>query len=174
MLFAHLGVGVMVMGIAVVSHYSVQKDLRMGVGDEATLGEYEFTFMGVENVIGPNFTAVEGQVKVVKNDQLVTYLLPQKRTYTARGQTMTEASIDPALSRDIYVAMGEPLADGAWAMRLHIKPMIRWIWLGALMMALGGVLAVWDKRYRRTSSAKSAKPTMPTMTTKPTIEGAVL
>ena len=150
MLMAHLGVGVMALGIAVVSHYSVQKDLRMGVGDQATLGQYEFTFMGVQDVVGPNFTAVEGQVKVVKDSDFVAYLLPQKRTYTSRGQVMTEASIDPALSRDIYVAMGEPLSDGAWAMRLHIKPLIRWIWLGALMMALGGMLAVWDKRYRRT------------------------
>ncbi|MDB9905616.1 heme lyase CcmF/NrfE family subunit [Oceanospirillaceae bacterium] len=152
MLMAHLGVGVMALGIAVVSHYSVQKDLRMGVGDQATLGQYEFTFMGVKNVVGPNFTAVEGQVKVVKDSDFVAYLLPQKRTYTSRGQVMTEASIDPALSRDIYVAMGEPLSDGAWAMRLHIKPLIRWIWLGALMMALGGMLAVWDKRHRRTKS----------------------
>jgi len=152
MLMAHLGVGVMALGIAVVSHYSVQKDLRMGVGDQATLGQYEFTFMGVKNVVGPNFTAVEGQVKLVKDSDFVAYLLPQKRTYTSRGQVMTEASIDPALSRDIYVAMGEPLSDGAWAMRLHIKPLIRWIWLGALMMALGGMLAVWDKRYRRTKS----------------------
>ena len=152
MLMAHLGIGVMALGIAVVSHYSVQKDLRMGVGDQATLGQYEFTFMGVKNVVGPNFTAVEGQVKVVKDSDFVAYLLPQKRTYTSRGQVMTEASIDPALSRDIYVAMGEPLSDGAWAMRLHIKPLIRWIWLGALMMALGGMLAVWDKRYRRTKS----------------------
>ena len=152
MLMAHLGVGVMALGIAVVSHYSVQKDLRMGVGDQATLGQYEFTFMGVKNVVGPNFTAVEGQVKLVKDSDFVAYLLPQKRTYTSRGQVMTEASIDPALSRDIYVAMGEPLSDGAWAMRLHIKPLIRWIWLGALMMALGGMLAVWDKRYRRTQS----------------------
>ncbi len=149
MLLAHVGIGITALGIAVVSHYSVQKDLRMAVGDQATLGQYEFTFMGVENVVGPNFTAIEGRVKVVKSAELVTYLMPQKRTYTARGQTMTEAAIDPALSRDIYVAMGEPLADGAWAMRLHIKPMIRLIWLGAVFMALGGILAVWDKRYRR-------------------------
>ena len=132
-----------------MSHYSLQKDLRMDVGDKATLGQYEFTFMGVENVTGPNFTAIECKVKLVKNGDFSAYLLPQKRTYTARGQTMTEAAIDPALNRDVYVAMGEPLANGAWAMRLHIKPMIRLIWLGALMMALGGVLAVWDKRYRR-------------------------
>ena len=149
MLLAHVGIGITALGIAVVSHYSVQKDLRMAVGDQATLGQYEFTFMGVENVVGPNFTAIEGRVKVVKSAELVTNLMPQKRTYTARGQTMTEAAIDPALSRDIYVAMGEPLADGAWAMRLHIKPMIRLIWLGAVFMALGGILAVWDKRYRR-------------------------
>ena len=152
MLLAHVGIGITALGIAVVSHYSLQKDLRMDVGDKATLGQYEFTFMGVENVTGPNFTAIEGKVKLVKNGDFSAYLLPQKRTYTARGQTMTEAAIDPALNRDVYVAMGEPLANGAWAMRLHIKPMIRLIWLGALMMALGGVLAVWDKRYRRKKS----------------------
>jgi cytochrome c-type biogenesis protein CcmF len=152
MLLAHVGIGVTAVGIAVVSHYSVQKDLRMAIGDKAVLGQYEFTFVGVHNVAGPNFTAIEGQVTVVKNGELVAHLLPQKRTYTARGQTMTEAAIDPALSRDIYVAMGEPLADDAWAMRLHIKPMIRLIWLGAVLMALGGLLAVWDKRYRRKKS----------------------
>ena len=152
MLLAHMGIGVTALGIAVVSHYSLQKDLRMDIGDKATLGQYEFTFMGVENVTGPNFTAIEGRVKLVKIGEEPDYLLPQKRTYTSRGQTMTEAAIDPALSRDVYVAMGEPLAEGAWAMRLHIKPMIRLIWLGALMMALGGVLAVWDKRYRRKKS----------------------
>lgn len=151
MMLAHIGVGVTTLGVAVVSHYSVQKDLRMDVGDKATLGQYEFTFEGVKNVIGPNYTAIEGQVVLTKNGTQIDYLLPQKRTYTARGQTMTEAAIDPALGRDIYVAMGEPLADGAWAMRLHIKPMIRLIWLGALMMAIGGMLAVWDKRYRRKS-----------------------
>jgi len=76
-------------------------------------------------------------------------LYPEKRSYTARQQVMTEAAIDAALSRDIYVAMGEPLADDAWAMRIHFKPMVRWIWLGGILMSLGAVLAVWDKRYRR-------------------------
>ncbi|MDC9720337.1 MAG: heme lyase CcmF/NrfE family subunit [Gammaproteobacteria bacterium] len=151
MILAHVGIGVTAIGITMVSHYSLQKDLRMAVGDRAILGQYEFTFVGVENVMGPNFSAVEGQVNVVSDGQLVALLLPQKRTYNSRGQMMTEAAIDPAITRDIYVAMGESLAGGAWAMRLHIKPMVRCIWLGALMMALGGLLAVWDKRYRRKS-----------------------
>jgi cytochrome c-type biogenesis protein CcmF len=158
MLLAHFGIGVTALGIAVVSHYSVQKDLRMAIGDKASLGQYEFTFMGVKNVTGPNYTAIEGQVHIIKKGEWVADLLPQKRTYTSRGQTLTEAAIDPALSRDIYVAMGEPLADGAWAMRLHIKPMIRLIWLGALMMALGGLLAVWDKRYRRKKLTSEGVP----------------
>ena len=149
MLLAHVGIGITALGIAVVSHYDLQKDLRMATGDQVSLGQYEFSFKGVRNVQGANYSAIEGIVDVHKNGAFVTRMLPQKRTYLSRNQVMTEAAIDPALSRDIYVAMGEPLADQAWAMRLHVKPMIRLIWLGGLMMALGGLLAVWDKRYRR-------------------------
>jgi len=149
MLLAHVGIGVTALGIAVVSHYDQQEDVYMAIGDEVKLGQYEFVFTAVTDVEGPNYSAVQGHVTVFKGGQLVAQLLPQKRNYHSRNQVMTEAAIDAALSRDIYVAMGEPLENNAWAMRLHVKPMIRCIWLGGLMMALGGVLAVWDKRYRR-------------------------
>ena len=155
MLLAHIGIGFSAIGIAVVSHYDQQTDLRMAIGEQVSLGQYEFTFVAVSDVQGPNFTAVQGQIKVTKGGEMVAQLLPQKRTYLSRGQVMTEAAIDPALSRDIYVAMGEPLDDNAWAIRLHVKPMIRFIWLGGLMMALGGLLAVWDKRYRRKQSTNA-------------------
>jgi cytochrome c-type biogenesis protein CcmF len=149
MLLAHLGVGVTAVGIAVVSTHEANYDIRMAPGDNLQVEQYEFIFNGTQNIVGPNYTSVQGIVKVNQEGEFYTYLYPEKRSYTARQQVMTEAAIDAALSRDIYVAMGEPLADDAWAMRIHFKPMVRWIWLGGILMSLGAVLAVWDKRYRR-------------------------
>ena len=149
MLLAHIGVGVTAVGIAVVSTHEANYDIRMAPGDNLQVEQYEFIFNGTQDIVGPNYTSVQGIVKVNQEGEFYTYLYPEKRTYIARQQVMTEAAIDAALSRDIYVAMGEPLADDAWAMRIHFKPMVRWIWLGGILMSLGAVLAVWDKRYRR-------------------------
>jgi cytochrome c-type biogenesis protein CcmF len=121
----------------------------MAPGDQAELAGYRFQFQGARSVKGANFSAEEGLMIITEQGKLIATLHPQKRSYAAqRGQMMTEAAIDNGLFRDLYVALGEPLAEGAWAVRLHYKPFVRWIWLGAILMSLGGALAATDKRYR--------------------------
>jgi cytochrome c-type biogenesis protein CcmF len=122
----------------------------MSPGDTQEVAGYEFKFVEVTQVRGPNFTADEARIEVSRDDVIVANLLPQKRRYLATGSVMTEAAIDPGLFRDLYVAMGEPIGnDGAWAMRLHYKPLVRWMWLGAIFMAAGAFTSILDKRYRR-------------------------
>ena len=146
---AHLGLAVTIVGVVISSGYSMQRDLRMAPGDRVSLGDYQFRFDGVGTQDGPNYQSEYGSVAVYEDGRQITVLHPEKRLYTAQGMPMTEAAIDPGFTRDIYVALGEPLgSDGSWALRLHVKPFVRWIWLGAILMALGGVLAVSDRRYR--------------------------
>ena len=146
---AHLGLAVTIVGVVISSGYSTQRDLRMAPGDRVSLGDYQFRFDGVGTQDGPNYQSEYGSVAVYEDGRQITVLHPEKRLYTAQGMPMTEAAIDPGFTRDIYVALGEPLgSDGSWALRLHVKPFVRWIWLGAILMALGGVLAVSDRRYR--------------------------
>ncbi|MBU84268.1 heme lyase CcmF/NrfE family subunit [Alcanivorax sp.] len=150
MVSAHCGLAVMVAGITLVSFHEVERDIRMGPGDRASIGEYAFVFDSLDNYQGPNFDSTRGHFQVSYQGEPVVILHPEKRTYHASGQIMTEAAIDAGFWRDLYVAMGEPLDDGnAWAVRIYFKPGIRWIWLGSLIMAFGGVLALSDKRYRR-------------------------
>ncbi len=151
MLLAHVGVAVAMVGVAITSHYSDERDLRVAPGDSVNVAGYQFVFHGVEDIPGPNYLARTARIEVSRNEQELFTLRPEKRYYSVGGQTMTEADIDGGLFRDIYVALGEPLADDAWSLRVYVKPMIRWIWLGALMIALGGVIAVLDKRYRKLS-----------------------
>jgi len=148
MLLAHLGVAVTVVGVGITSQYSEQRDVRLAPGERVSVGGHEFSFAGIHDVDGPNYRAQVGTIEVFRNGQLETVLHPQKRRYLASGQVMTEAGIDGALSRDIYVALGEPLSTGAWAVRVYVKPCVRWIWLGGIMIAAGGMLAMLDKRYR--------------------------
>ena len=146
---AHIGIAVCALGVGLSSVYDVQKDVRMVPGDRAEVAGYEFTFDSLDFVQGPNYGASRGQISAYKNDRLVAVLHPEKRKYEARNQVMTEAALDAGLTRDLYVSLGEPLKDDAWAIRLHVKPFVRCIWLGGLMIGLGGLLSVMDKRYRR-------------------------
>ncbi|AQA18814.1 c-type cytochrome biogenesis protein CcmF [Halioglobus japonicus] len=149
MVTAHLGFAACIVGVVATSQYSVEHDLKMQPGDVETVAGYEFRFVEVAPVRGPNYVADEARFEVSRDGKFVARLAPQKRRYLAGGSIMTEAAIDPGLFRDLYVAMGEPIgADGAWAIRLHYKPMVRWMWLGAILMALGGFTTVADKRYR--------------------------
>jgi cytochrome c-type biogenesis protein CcmF len=148
MVFAHLGIAIMVIGVTVVSNFSVEKALKMSPGETATLSGYDFKFAQVGELQGPNYIAQVGVFEITKNGEKVATLNAEKRQYTVKGSMMTEAAIDAGLFRDIYVSMGEPLADGAWAMRLQVKAFMRWVWLGAIFMAFGGSLAILDKRYR--------------------------
>ncbi len=149
MVVAHLGVAVLVVGITLVSNLQQEEDVRMSPGDSHEIAGYRFEFLGVDPVPGPNYMAQRGHFKVYRGERQIDELYPEKRAYLGGGMPMTEAAIDPGLFRDIYVSLGEPVGDqGDWALRLYYKPFVRWIWLGAILMALGGVLAVSDRRYR--------------------------
>ncbi len=146
---AHIGVAVFIVGVAFTESMSLQKDLRMEKGDTISLGGYSFTFEGANSREGPNYIAYEGQVSVIgPKGESVGMLTPEKRTYYVRGMPMTEAGIDAGLFRDLFVALAEKLDNGAWSLRVYYKPFIRWIWLGCIFMALGGLVAILDKRYR--------------------------
>jgi len=150
MQLAHLGVAAFIIGVTMVKGYETERDVRMDIGDTVVAGDYVFRFDGVREQEGPNYHAYQGRVTISKNDKLVTQLYPEKRNYNASGMPMTEAAIDTGFLRDLYVSLGEPIPDsnGAWAVRIYHKPFIDWIWFGCLMMALGGVLAISDRRYR--------------------------
>jgi len=141
---------VFVMGITITSLYSTEKDIRLVQGDSYDIGEYSFVLNSVESVKGPNYQATEGRFTAFYQGQEISQLRSQKRLYNAGGMPMTEAGIDAGLWRDLYVSLGEELdSNGAWSVRIYHKPFIRWIWLGALIMAIGGLFAATDKRYRK-------------------------
>ncbi|AJQ96721.1 heme lyase CcmF/NrfE family subunit [Gynuella sunshinyii] len=152
MLIAHLGVVVTVVGVVMVANFQVEHDVRMSIGQEKSFSGYDFKFNGTEQVQGPNYLAERGSIDVSRDGRLIVVLHPEKRQYLAAGSIMTEADIQPGLTRDLYVALGEQLNDsGDWALRIHVKPFVRWIWFGALFMAFGGLLGMLDKRYRKTA-----------------------
>jgi len=153
---AHFGVGVFIVGITLVGGFQEEKDVRMAPGDVAHVGGYEFKFMGVRSVPGPNYQAQRGEFQVAKNGTPVTVLFPEKRNYKSSSMPMTEAAIEPGLTRDVYVSLGEPLEGKAWAVRVYYKPFVDWIWGGCLLMAIGGALAIADRRYR--IKVKAAAP----------------
>ncbi len=145
---AHLGIAVFIIGVALVNGYEIEKDVRMEIGSHVSINEYKFRFTGTTDVVGPNYRAIRGEVEVLKNDKKIRVMYPEKRTYNASGMVMTEAAIDTGLFRDLYVAMGEPLDNDAWIIRVYHKPFVDWIWLGCILMAVGGLLAITDRRYR--------------------------
>jgi len=148
MVIAHCGIAVAAIGIGLTSVYEQQKDVRMLLGDDISVSGYRYQLTAINTFEGPNFSGTRGDITVFDGDTVITVLQPEKRFYYAARNVMTEAAIDPSLTRDLYVALGEELGEGAWAVRVHVKPFVRCIWLGALMMAFGGFLAVTDKRYR--------------------------
>src|SRR6188474_1211270 len=148
MCLAHLGVGLFTLGVTVTQSYRIEKDIALSPGERFELRDYTFEFVSTRPVQGPNYQAIEAEVRVLRGERLVTVLHPQKRVYRVQQSPMTEAGIEAGWNRDLFVAMGEDLGDGAWSLRLQYKPMVRFIWLGALVMALGGLVAVTDRRYR--------------------------
>ena len=157
MLLGHLGIAVFVIGVTLTSLYTVEKDLRMSPGDTYTVEGYEFTFHGVRDFNVDNYVATRGgfSVRSVSSDYKVD-MFPEKRIYPVQTSPMTEAAIDAKLSRDLFIALGEPLdQDGTWAVRIYYKPFIRCIWLGAIIMAFGGLFAASDRRYRRLARSRS-------------------
>jgi cytochrome c-type biogenesis protein CcmF len=145
---AHLGIAVCALGVVLSSQNSAERDLRMAPGESMDLAGYHFIFEGAKHFEGPNFTSDKGTVRVIRDGKEVSVLHPEKRLYTVQNSVMTEAGIDAGFTRDLYVALGEPLGDGAWAVRVHVKPFVRWIWFGGLLTGFGGLLAALDRRYR--------------------------
>jgi len=159
MAVAHAGIAITIVGVTIVSSYESETNIKMSVNDKVIISGYEIEFKGIKRVEGPNYSAEQGQINIYKvnsnnESDFVTLLKPERREYRVQTMGMTEAGIDPGLFRDVYVALGDPLIidgkhDGSWAIRVHYKPFVRWIWLGAIFMALGGVLSMLDKRYRK-------------------------
>ena len=157
MLLAHFGVSVFIVGVTVVSGFSSESDVRMEPGDVAQVGGYSFELKAVNPVTGPNYTALRATVAVSIDGQDLGRLEPERRLYQVSRMAMTEVAIDRGLRRDLYVALGEPVGPTAWSVRLHHKPLVNWIWGGCVLMALGGLLAVMDRRYR-TRRVAATKP----------------
>ncbi|MFC0338143.1 cytochrome c-type biogenesis protein CcmF [Kushneria avicenniae] len=152
MVLGHIGMAVTIVGVTMVSNYDHADNVRMSLGHTVEVGGYRFTMTQLNETRGPNYVSDRATIRVTQGDRLVTLLHPEKRFFDVRRQAMTETALDHGMTRDLYVAMGEPLEDGeSWAMRIQVKPFVRWLWLGALLMAAGGVLAVCDKRYRHRS-----------------------
>ncbi|MGC4090868.1 MAG: heme lyase CcmF/NrfE family subunit [Polyangiaceae bacterium] len=157
---AHLGVAAFVVGVVLVKNYEVERDVKMEPGDSVHLQGYEFRFKGVHAVEGPNYLALRGEVELLKDGRLDKVLHPEKRNYASSTMPMTEAAIDAGLTRDVYVSLGEPIdksqPEGAWAVRVYYKPFVDWIWGGCLLMSLGGLIAIADRRYRVKARAAAA------------------
>ena len=149
MCLAHIGFAITIIGLVVTSNYSTDLHIRMKAGDRAELAGYTFELTDIHAIPGPNYKATDAMIRVWRGSKIVTELHTQKRVYSVRDMPMTEAGIKPGLTRDLYVSLGEPLGAGDWSVRLYYKPFVRWLWLGALFMACGGVLAVTDRRYRQ-------------------------
>ena len=150
MLAAHCGVAVFIVGVTLVKGYEIERDVRMALGDTVTVGGYTFRFDGVTSAPGPNYRAARGTVSVMRDGKPVEVMLPEKRIYNVQKMPMTEAAIDTSPFRDLYVSLGEPAGEGgAWSVRVYYKPFVVWIWAGCAIMALGGLLALSDRRYRR-------------------------
>ncbi|QIJ02925.1 heme lyase CcmF/NrfE family subunit [Shewanella chilikensis] len=156
MIIAHLGIAVSVVGATMVSNYSIEKSVRMGPGTSHELAGYTFKYLETRNVVGPNYTAQQGQVEVLKDGEKIALLQPDRRQYNVRTMDMTEAGIDWGLFRDLYVTMGDPISRTEFAVRLNYKPFVRWLWFGSIFMMVGGFFAASDKRYRAKARAEEA------------------
>lgn len=165
MFFGHIGAALIVLGVTMVSNYGEERDLRMQINQPVVVKGYEFTLKELIHREGPNYIADRGIVEVRNpSGKLINTLTPEKRLYTVRGMPMTQVAIEWGLLKDIYVAMGEELTADAWAMRVHYKPFVRWLWLGALIAALGGVLAISDRRYKTAAINTQKQPVFATKT----------
>jgi cytochrome c-type biogenesis protein CcmF len=159
MALGHIGIAVTALGVALTSLYNASTDVRMAPGDAEEIAGFVFEMKKVEQVTGENYMASRAYIDVKRGSALITTLTPEKRAYNSdRGNMMTEAGIYPGFLRDLYVSMGEPLDGGAWSMRLHYKPFVRWVWLGALIMSLGAALSMADRRYRLRAVLKQERP----------------
>jgi len=158
MLLAHFGVAVFVIGVTVVNGFQVEKDLRMSPGESTEIAGVRVRFEGVREVRGPNYIAARGTLQLTRGDRHLATLYPERRNYLVSRMPMTETAIDRGFTRDLYVSLGEPLGGNAWSVRVYYKPFVGWIWGGCVLMALGGLLAVLDRRYRAKARITAASP----------------
>ena len=167
---AHLGVAVFIVGVTMVTGYQQEQDVRMDPGTTVSSGGYEFRFISVDNnVIGPNYRAARAEILVSRNGQEIERMYPEKRAYVAGGNPMTETAIDSGLFRDLYVSLGEEVSPGVWIVRVYYKPFVGWIWGGAVLMALGGGLALTDRRYVLARKKAMEKQKVPTAEAEPAV-----
>jgi cytochrome c-type biogenesis protein CcmF len=157
MLAAHAGLGVFVIGVTMVKGHELVQDVVLAPGQQAVLGQYGFTLQKLEDARGPNYTALRASVAVTRNGEPVALLQPEQRRYKVAQDTMTEASIDRGLLRDLYVSLGDGTGDGRWLLRIQVKPFVGWIWGGCVLFALGGLLAASDRRYRQARRTAAAR-----------------
>ena len=157
MLFAHAGIGVFIFGATMANSFESRQELRLNLGEQVALAGFEFRFEGIAPASGPNYDAQRATVQVTRHGQAVATLHPEKRVYRAQQMPLSQAAIDVGLTRDLFVALGEPAGDAAWTMRLHVKPFMAWIWAGCLLMAFGGLLAATDRRYRLGMAARKTR-----------------
>jgi len=159
---AHIGIAVFVVGVTMVSSFQEEKDVKMGPGESVDVAGYHFTFKGVKAVEGPNYVAAQGEFDLAVNGKFLRKMNPEKRSYHSSGMPMTEAAIDAGILRDVYVSLGEPIdrdkPEGEWAVRVYYKPFVDWIWGGCILMALGGLMAMLDRRYRVKARASANLP----------------
>ena len=162
MQLAHLGVAVFIAGITVVTSYQTERDVKMNVGDTVNVGGYDFRLTNLERLSGPNYEAMRADVEVTKGGEIVAVMHPEKRAFTTVQSVTSETAIDRSLFRDLYLALGDEVGGGAWTVRVYHKPLVNWIWLGALLMAIGGGFAVTDRRYalaaKKSAEARLDKP----------------
>ena len=159
MTLAHIGFAAVVLGAVVVTQHSEERDLRMAEGDSAELGGYRFEMTRIRQEPGANYIADQAFFVVTEGDTVIATLTPEKRRYLASGQVMTEAAIDAGILRDLYIALGEPVGENAWAVRLQYKPMVRWLWVGAFLIGLGALVTALDRRYRVQTVARQVSDT---------------
>jgi len=172
MQLAHLGVAVFIAGVTVVTSYQTEKDVKMNVGDTVNVGGYDFQLRNLAQLQGPNYQAVRADIEVTKNGAPVAMMHPEKRAFTTAQSVTSETAIDRSMFRDLYVALGDEVGNGAWTVRVYHKPLVNWIWGGALLMALGGAFAVSDRRYalaarKESQDAPAIKPEVATVATTP-------
>jgi cytochrome c-type biogenesis protein CcmF len=157
MCIAHLGVGVFAVGASVTNAYNLEIDVAARPGDTLEAGGYQFVFKGVRELEGPNYLADEGEFELRSGDgRMLAVLTPQVRTYRVQQSPTTEAAIDVSPTRDVFLALGDPLGDNAWGVRIRIKPLISFVWFGAGIMALGGIVALTGGRRRTVEQKASA------------------
>ncbi len=157
MQLAHLGVATMIVGAALTSVYSTEKSVLLSPGERMNLGGYAFEFVGAKPITGPNFRGMEATLEVYRGEEFLRELHPERRLYLASGTPSTEMAIDAGFWRDLFVTLGEEKGAAAWSMTIYVKPFVRWVWLGAIFMCLGGVVAAGDKRYRRALEKHAVK-----------------